>query len=286
MLTHTFQHIQGINPYLEMYLWKKGVLTWDDYLSLRKPPLLSVFFHDKIKRQVLASQEALKKEDLGYFARKLPAHLYWRLFEQFRKDVVYFDVEATGLDLHQDVITVIGIYNGSLTKSFYRSCNLEEARSILSESVFWVTYNGSYFDVPFLKYSFNLNVPCVHLDLRKDFNRLGISGMLKSLEGLLGYEREGPLKCLDGFTAVILWHEFASGNEDALRLLLRYNMEDVVNLENLMIHAYNLNLQGTPFTLEKISYSPKPILDEDWDRDLARRIGSISKNKKFLQDFL
>lgn len=45
---------------------------------------------------------------------------------------------------------------------------------------------------------------------------------------------------LCGFFAVLLWQEFQqTGNIKALETLLVYNIEDVVNLETLMVLAYN-----------------------------------------------
>jgi hypothetical protein len=54
---------------------------------------------------------------------------------------------------------------------------------------------------------------------------------------------------VDGFFAVLLWQEFAqTGSTKALETLLAYNIEDVVNLETLMVLAYNMKLKETPFS--------------------------------------
>ncbi|MEA3323841.1 MAG: ribonuclease H-like domain-containing protein, partial [Euryarchaeota archaeon] len=37
-----------------------------------------------------------------------------------------------------------------------------------------------------------------------------------------------------GFDAVRLWHEYERGSADALELLLKYNREDIVNLETII----------------------------------------------------
>jgi hypothetical protein len=47
----------------------------------------------------------------------------------------------------------------------------------------------------------------------------------------------------------LLWREFEqTGNIKALETLLAYNIEDVVNLETLMVLAYNMKLKETPFS--------------------------------------
>ena len=46
----------------------------------------------------------------------------------------------------------------------------------------------------------------------------------------------------------MLWNEYQNNrNVEALETLLAYNIQDVVNLETLMILAYDLKLKETPF---------------------------------------
>ena len=72
----------------------------------------------------------------------------------------------------------------------------------------------------------------------------------------------------DGCTALILWEQNRNtGNEKALESLLAHNTYDAVSLESLMVTAYNLKLEQTPFresnlltlpTLPKIPYEGDP----------------------------
>jgi hypothetical protein len=51
------------------------------------------------------------------------------------------------------------------------------------------------------------------------------------------------LEDVDGLVAVLLWRDFQQRNEPrALETLLAYNVQDTVNLEALMIHAFNRKL--------------------------------------------
>ena len=53
---------------------------------------------------------------------------------------------------------------------------------------------------------------------------------------------------MDGCSAVILWEEYRDkGNRKALESLLAHSAYDAVDLEPLMVLAYNLNLEKTPF---------------------------------------
>ena len=64
---------------------------------------------------------------------------------------------------------------------------------------------------------------------------------------------------VDGYFAVLLWGDYQeTHNEKALETLLAYNIEDVLKLEELMVLAYNLNLQDTPF--HETLTLPQPML--------------------------
>jgi len=73
---------------------------------------------------------------------------------------------------------------------------------------------------------------------------------------------------VDGFFAVLLWHDYKrSGNEKALETLLAYNIQDVLTLENLMVIAYNMKIKNTPFYDKQV---PAPVLPEiPFDADLG-----------------
>ncbi len=92
-----------------------------------------------------------------------------------------------------------------------------------------------------------------HIDLRHLLSSLGLKGGLKSCERQLGLTRPG-LEEVDGFVAVLLWHDFRRRNDlQALETLLAYNVQDTVNLEWLLIHACNrklAELEGVSFASE------------------------------------
>jgi len=54
-----------------------------------------------------------------------------------------------------------------------------------------------------------------------------------------------------------LWLDYLRGNEKALDTLVAYNTLDAVNLERLMIRAYNLKIQNTPFAEINMLTEPK-----------------------------
>jgi uncharacterized protein YprB with RNaseH-like and TPR domain len=82
---------------------------------------------------------------------------------------------------------------------------------------------------------------------------LGLRGGLKRVERQVGMDR-GELDGVDGAYAVALWRRHLAGDRRALAALVRYNLEDVVNLRYLMDWAYNRSLElcggpGSPLSL-------------------------------------
>src|SRR5208282_2720275 len=103
-----------------------------------------------------------------------------------------------------------------------------------------VTFNGSGFDLRFLKNTFpNLVLPPIHIDLRWMSKRLGYSGGLKELERSLGIARKAETAEINGFDATVLWAKYLRGDNAALESLINYNTEDVVHLKAIMEICYD-----------------------------------------------
>ena len=110
-----------------------------------------------------------------------------------------------------------------------------------------VSYNGKTFDIPVIERFFKIRLDQAQIDLRYVLARLGFKGGLKGCEKQLGLNR-GVLDGVDGYFAVLLWRQYERYNDEkALESLLAYNIEDTVNLERLLVEAYNRNVAANPF---------------------------------------
>ncbi|MBW3015814.1 ribonuclease H-like domain-containing protein [Candidatus Woesearchaeota archaeon] len=165
--------------------------------------------------------------------------MHWRTYKEFKP--CFLDIETTGLSRHYDDITVIGLYNGRESKFFVKDDNMHEFAPELNKYPLVVTYNGKCFDLPFIQHKFpSLNLNKFHIDLRFEMKKIGFSGGLKSIERQLGLNRDSSLKDIDGFEAVRLWYRYKRrGDDEALRLLLKYNQADIENLKTLMDLTYD-----------------------------------------------
>jgi len=244
MLEHTFIHLPSFGHKREKKLWHEGVCTWHDFLDR----FGSSRFHKSYCSHLASSAYALKQKDARYFSNSIPSNELWRCFPHF-EDVAYVDIETTGLSAEKNDLTVIGLFDGDKTYSYVCEQNLDQFPEDIEKYDAIVTFNGSLFDVPFIKKSFDsIKVPPIHVDLRFVLTSLGIKGGLKKIEQAFGLEREDDLKGLNGYDAVLLWKKYKKRNDkDALDKLVRYNAADVSNLKTLMEWAYNKKREATGF---------------------------------------
>ena len=244
VLRQTFCHLPGISLRAEERLWASGVRSWDavDPADLAR----GARRRSEIASHLDESRRHLASGDAGYFAATLPAGEHWRLYPEFRDSVAYVDIETTGLGGPGDHITTIALYDGRSIRHYIHGANLPDfARDIRDYRVL-VTYNGKCFDLPMLRAAFGLALDQAHIDLRYVLASLGYKGGLKACERQLGLDR-GDLVDVDGWFAVLLWLDYRlRGNRQALETLLAYNIRDVVNLEALLVRAYNLKSGRTP----------------------------------------
>ncbi|MEE9267996.1 MAG: ribonuclease H-like domain-containing protein [Thermoplasmata archaeon] len=239
MLQSTFVHVPGIGYVTERKLWEGGLESWEAVLEKPEAVPLGPIRGERLEEALTESQERLRAGDHRFFASHLPRREFWRAYEEFRDSIAYVDIETTGLESERDEITLIGLFDGTETHYFYED-SLEEFPAALDRYQLLVTFNGSTFDLPFLQRTFpSLRVHQIHIDLRYLFARLGMKGGLKAIEGRMGIRRSRATEGVRGWDAVYLWRRYQGGDEEALRVLLQYNGEDVVNLQPLLEIAYD-----------------------------------------------
>ena len=241
MLINTFCHIPSIGVEKEIELWRQGIFTWADY---RKHMPQSTCLDE--------SEKHLAHKKATFFSKALDSSQHWRLIPEFRDTIAYIDIETTGLSKDDNEITTIALYNGKEVFTYVNGKNLKQFPIDIQQYKIIVTYNGKAFDVPFIEKYFGIHLKHTHLDLRYLLKDLNLTGGLKMIEYQLGIDR-GDLRAVDGFFAVTLWREYhRNKNASALETLLAYNCTDVVNLEFLLLHVFNKNLEATPFSEQKL----------------------------------
>jgi hypothetical protein len=244
VLESTFCHIPGIGLRTERRLWDRGVATWTDAFERNDLPL-SRGRVDQAHRILEDSRRALREGEPKFFIDRLAPAEHWRLIGRFRDHAVYLDIETTGLGASAE-ITTVALYDGRAARVFIQGENLDDFPEAVSGCRLLVTYGGKTFDLPVLERTFGLKLDMAHIDLRYVLAGAGVTGGLKGCERKLGVGRAG-LEDVDGYGAVLLWRLYqATSDRRALETLLAYNLQDALNLEPLMIAAYNLRLASLP----------------------------------------
>ncbi|MGI0052785.1 MAG: ribonuclease H-like domain-containing protein [Thermoplasmata archaeon] len=235
MLRSTFLHLSGLGPWTETQLWKLGIRDWAEFRRRSSLPGVSPERKARWDRELDLGERALSERAADWFARRLPSAEHWRLDPEFRAEIAFLDIETTALSPYQGIVTVVAVHGGGRTRSFVAGEDLEELPAYLGQFRALVTFNGIFFDVPFLRVAFPHWIPpAAHIDLRFVLRRLGYSGGLKRIEQELRLgEREG-VEGLRGLDAVRLWQEWRRGRRESLDLLIEYNRADTVNLEPLL----------------------------------------------------
>ena len=241
MITQSFIFLERIGNKLEQNIWKNGVNDWNNFLA--KKYIKGLSRHRKLyyDRKILNARKALYNFDSTYFLGILPQSEMWRLYDFFREDAVFLDIETTGLSKSNDDITVFGLYDGINAKIMIKGINIDynALKKELQRYKLIVTFNGASFDLPFIEKRYPGLIPKIpNFDVKSVTDRLGLKGGLKNIEKLLGIKRSNVVDKFYGGDALTLWRMYrATGDDYYLNLLVEYNEYDIINLKIVAEHC-------------------------------------------------
>jgi len=233
MIRESFVVLPSVGQSTERKFWAQGVSSWDDFLSASKVKGLSSARKDRFDWNLREANQHLRERNVSFFAQALSFSEQWRLYNEFKDEAVYLDIETNGF---YSGITVVGLSDGVETKTFVKGFNLDRSLVMkeLGKYKLIVTFNGASFDLPVIERYFNFRPNVPHVDLRFVCQKLGYVGGLKSIEKQLGISRRPEVDGISGADAVYLWEMWKStGNRDYLEKLVMYNEEDILNLRPL-----------------------------------------------------
>jgi uncharacterized protein YprB with RNaseH-like and TPR domain/predicted nuclease with RNAse H fold len=206
--------------------------------------------------ELYQSRDALATEDYSFFLERLAPGFHWRLLPDILKNALYLDIESTGLSRHHHYVTVIGALYQSRFCQWVWSEPLDELNEILQDASAIITFNGSRFDLPFLKDQLPLlTTDKPHLDLLYSARSAGLIGGQKEVEQSLCLKRPDDVSGLDGSDAVAAWCAALYGDDAAFSRLLKYNRLDVEMMPRIaaaiaQILAANMPTQARPGNLQ------------------------------------
>ena len=241
MIRKSFIFLERVGNKLEKNIWSNGVSDWDGFLKKDSINGLSKSRKLYYDRKILEARKQLFDANSSYFLDILPQSQMWRLYDFFKEDAVFLDIETTGLSKNYDDITVFGLYDGLNTKTMIQGINLNynELKKELQKYKLIVTFNGASFDIPFIQKRYPNLIPRIpNFDVRSLTNQLGLTGGLKKIEKELNIKRKEIVEEFNGGDALTLWKMYrATGDEYYLNLLVEYNEFDIVNLKSVAEHC-------------------------------------------------
>ena len=207
------------------------------------------------------------------------------------EDVVFFDIETTGLSRIYNYIYLIGLVKFNETTGFqliqYFSSDISEEKELLEKFINEVkdkkliTYNGESFDIPFVntraeKYSIkplSNNSFDLMKYVKKNNDFLGLSNFkLKTLECFLGIFREDVHTGKDCIDFYKTYQNLP--NDLLLEKILKHNFDDIYYMPKLLeiLPKVNLNrsinLNGLALLIDNITIN----------NDMLSILGSVNKN--------
>jgi len=219
----------------------------------------------------------------GRPARRLPGLLDRRLGTALSDPsrVLFLDAETTGLSWFYDELTMVGWACDGNYGLYIAGDDPASLIGTLKAAGTLVTFNGTLFDLRFLKKTFGeIALPPVHVDLRYLARRAGLVGGQKAIERALGLPNRVGLEEMDGAEAVLLWHRYLRGDEAALGRLIDYNRWDVAGMCGILDKVMD-RLEVHPdllFTRPRFAERAYATCTQEVPRNIpARRVSGLSK---------
>jgi len=175
------------------------------------------------------------------------------------RSILFLDIETTGLSRYYDEVTLVGFMRDGRYGVHVAGDDPAELLDAVASADTLVTFNGTLFDVPFLRQTFEtVRLPAAHIDLRYAARRHGLSGGQKAIERILGIEARSGLEDIDGAQAVLLWHRYLRGDMAALDLLIRYNLADVWAMTAILDHVID-QVEHPDLLIKPVRFGEEPV---------------------------
>lgn len=284
LLYSSLLQLSNISATKEERYWKDGIYTLDDlYQSLDQQ--LSFFGNNQVDEinEILSDSGRNIVKIAKTFEEKTGKKDLYRIAYSIPNDVVFLDIETTGLSHVYHYITMIGWIKNGKYDYWLVGTNPNRFLKVISNAKMIITFNGQRFDLKFIDLLFpDLNIRAKpHLDLCPFCRRYGLTGGQKNIENIIGYTRPDQIHDCDGKEAVILWYKFLFGENDALDSLILYNCYDVCGMMYIFDYIFFNQIFGKlipkigkPKHFFKKYCLPKTYTTETLNERIRRKISS------------
>ena len=232
MIEKSFIFLDGINYKKESNIWAQKIYSWDDFISRDKIKGISYFMKRHYDRLLIKAKKSLFLRDTSFFKDILPSMDTWRLYERFKNECLFLDIEAGT----RKRVEVIGLYDGESVVTLHKDYNLEKFfhSNFFNDFKLLITFNGSVFDLPIINEKLGCILPNIpHIDLRFLCDKIGLKGGLKKIEKKLELERD----------------VFFENRNKSLYNIISYNQSDVLNLKPILEYCIKLQKNSSHFSI-------------------------------------
>ena len=284
LLYSSLIQVSNVSAQKEMQYWKEGIITLDD-LSSSLDHQLSFFGNSQIDEidEILSDKGQNIDKIAEMFEKKTGKKDLYRIAYSIPNDVVFLDIETTGLSHVYHYITMIGWIKNGKYDYWLVGTNPDRFYKVINSAKMIITFNGQRFDLKFIDLLFpELKIKeKPHLDLCPFCRRFKLTGGQKEIENVIGYTRPDQIHGCDGKEAVYLWYKFLFGESDALNSLILYNCHDVCGMMYIFdyvffsqIYGKSIPQIGNPNHFFKEYCSPKTYPSEEANKRIRRKINS------------
>src|SRR3989339_518612 len=144
MLKSSFIFLEKISANKEQKIWQQGIKDWNDFIKAEKINGIPKEKKPYYDRKLREAQQELLNDNSEYFAKIFPKKEIWRLYDYFKEQAGFLDIEV---DSYGKII-LVGISDYYNSNFFVRGINLDllSLEKELSKFKILVTFNGNSFD--------------------------------------------------------------------------------------------------------------------------------------------
>ncbi len=246
ILFSSFLQISGISRKKEANLWASGIDTLEK-LQISNKCQQSLF--DETDDEISQCIHALENEDPSIFLEKLEAKDYFRIAYSFPDQVMFLDIETTGLSTRYHYVTMVGWMINGKYDYWLQGSSPEKLIHAVNSAKMLITYNGILFDCKFLDHALNTKTfsSKPNLDLMHLCRRFQLTGGQKLIEEYVGFSRPAELKTANGKEAIAQWYEFLFENDNSIDDLISYNYYDIQGMAYILDWVFFKKIYGISF---------------------------------------
>jgi len=136
MIRNSFIFLERIGKRGEFNLWNSGIKDWQDFLKKEKITGITREKKEYYNRKIKEAQNFLVEGTTAYFRDKLPKKETWRLYNYFKEECCFLDIEVNSYG----IVILVGISDYYNTNIFVKGSNLgkdileKELRTLINPS--------------------------------------------------------------------------------------------------------------------------------------------------------